>query len=372
MELGRLLSKTKNYAEALTRFNRALDIKPDFAAVQEFRAEAFLALGSPVKAAEALDIFLAAKKIPSAKAYYARALMYADTKHLPAAIEMFTLALQQDPNDTEIRCTRGWTYLLTGAVSVALEDFETCLRDDKTAEDPANVPGSPRNRLDALIGRGNARIRLNQLSEAIADAKAAQTLAAEEKARLTARLLYNLARIYAQAGGQQEVKRGRPNYGPIQPPGDRRKSLSNKRLTACSRRSRDFPRNGRTCPKIDRSCPKNDGRHFGAIKSRLTRLLPLSAAKDITSNLACATPARVRKAILGVWPLKMIGMPWRRLLPLCRRVAAPRPGRYYRPSLQWLESRLAPAAHDTFATAIPVLFASQQMVHTSGTRTDAN
>jgi hypothetical protein len=57
-----------------------------------------------------------------------------------------------------------------------------------------------------LIGRGNARIRLNQLDGALDDAEAAATQAAEQKVQLTDKLLYNLARIYAQVAGQRLVQ----------------------------------------------------------------------------------------------------------------------------------------------------------------------
>ena len=59
--------------------------------------------------------------------------------------------------------------------------------------------------MDALIGRGNARIRLLQLDEALADARTAEALA-EKQEKLKGRQLYYLARLYALASIQLELK----------------------------------------------------------------------------------------------------------------------------------------------------------------------
>jgi hypothetical protein len=52
------------------------------------------------------------------------------------------------------------------------------------------------NDADALIGRGNARIRLKRLDEALADAAEARKLGRQDD-----RLSYNLACLYSQAVG---------------------------------------------------------------------------------------------------------------------------------------------------------------------------
>jgi tetratricopeptide (TPR) repeat protein len=195
VELGRLLHRKHDYSAALTRYDRALRLNPDFVLTQRFRAESLLALNRPQEAGEALDRYLAVSREAAAEVYQARGLIYAGTGKLPAAIEMYTLALRQNDEDTVTRCYRGWTYLLTDAVRLALRDFEACLRAD-----PTNA--------DALAGRGNARIRLKQMDEALADAKAA-----EKHGPLTDRLLYNLTRIYAQVVGQLEAEGRRARLG---------------------------------------------------------------------------------------------------------------------------------------------------------------
>jgi hypothetical protein len=120
---------------------------------------------------------------------------------------MYTLALRESPRDLETRCLRGWTYLLTDGVWLALSDFENCLEDGEIGDEQ-----NARHKADALAGRGNARIRqrgvatnpdvrLKLLTEAIADAEAAQ-----KQGQASDRLLYNIACIYAQAATQLEAE----------------------------------------------------------------------------------------------------------------------------------------------------------------------
>jgi len=163
---------------------------------QRFRAETLLVLERIDEAGQALDRYLAATREPPAEVYQARGLIHAGAGQLPAAIDMYSAALRQNPRDTATRCYRGWTYLLTEAVPLALADFEECL-------------GEKPDYADALAGRGNAQIRLCRFSAAVADAEAA-----EKQGPVTDRLLYNLTRIYAQAAAQVEAE-GRSRRIPL-------------------------------------------------------------------------------------------------------------------------------------------------------------
>jgi hypothetical protein len=68
--------------------------------------------------------------------------------------------------------------------------------------------------------------------------------------------------------------------------------------------------------------------------------------------------------------------PWRKLLRLFQSPPAKHAhagaGRSYRPHLEWLEDRLAPAAHDTLATAIPLQFEFNRQADVSGALSDPN
>jgi len=202
VELGRLLHTEGRYEAALACYDRALKLQPRFLLAQGPRAKALLALKRRLEAGQALDSYLAAADRPTAEMYEARGLIHAEADELPAAIEMYTLALKQEPVDVSVRCLRGWLYLLTDSVRLAEKDFEECLRLD---------PDSG----DALAGRGTARIRMRQwagptakaelrerlLAEGVADAETA-----EQKGPVTDRLLYNLARLYAGAVVQLDAE----------------------------------------------------------------------------------------------------------------------------------------------------------------------
>jgi len=188
VELGQLLHREHQYPAALASFDRALQLNPEFVQIQRFRARTLLQLNRIAEAGQALDRYLAGTREPPAEVSQERGLIHARAGQLPAAIEMYSAALRLNPKDTVTRCLRGWAYLMTDAVRLALEDFEVCLK-----ENPQSA--------DALAGRGNARIRLKQLDGALADAEEA-----EKQGPVTDRLLYNLTRIHAQAVGLLEVE----------------------------------------------------------------------------------------------------------------------------------------------------------------------
>src|SRR6478736_2397077 len=62
VELGRLLHKEGKFAEALARYDRALQLNPQFVLTQRFRAETLLALNRESEAGQALDRYLAVTK----------------------------------------------------------------------------------------------------------------------------------------------------------------------------------------------------------------------------------------------------------------------------------------------------------------------
>lgn len=188
VEVGRLLQDEGKYEAALARYQAALSIRPEFALAHRLAAEALLALNRRTEAGAALDRYLALTSRPQAEVYQARGLLHAQARQYPAAVEMYTLALHEAPEVLTTRSYRGWTYLLMDAARPALEDFQECLR-----RQPTNA--------DALAGRGNARVRLRQLDEAVADAEAAV-----KQGQATDRLLYNVACIYALAVAQLELE----------------------------------------------------------------------------------------------------------------------------------------------------------------------
>lgn len=187
VELGRLLEASGDAAAALERYDQVLKVQPDFALAHRCRAEALLALKRRGEAAAALERHLKLEPKPSVQAYRARGLLHAQEGNYAAAVEMYTQALRLKPDDAATRCDRGWAYLLQDAARPALADFETALHHE-----PKSV--------EALLGRGNARVRLRQVAEAVADAEAA-----DKAGTLDERQLYNLTCIYALAVAQLEL-----------------------------------------------------------------------------------------------------------------------------------------------------------------------
>lgn len=202
VELGRLLHREGRHDAALAQYDRALRLRPEFTLTERFRAETLLELKRPADAGQALDRYLAATTQPPAVVYQSRGLIHAEMGEWPAAIEMYTLALKQEPGDTSTRCLRGWLYLLTDSVQLGLKDFEECVQREPHSGDALVGRGTARLRLRQLVGSTAAvELRRRLLADAVADAEAA-----ERHGKVTDRLLYNLARFYAQAVAQLDAE----------------------------------------------------------------------------------------------------------------------------------------------------------------------
>ena len=118
----------------------------------------------------------------SAELYRLRGLGRAGRDDFSGAIEDYTLALALHPDDPAgLHRDRGWAHLFAGAPEMALNDFEAVLRLDSA--DP-----------EGYAGRAAARVRLDRIREALADAE--ESL---RRAEPTPRLLYIAAQTYTQA-----------------------------------------------------------------------------------------------------------------------------------------------------------------------------
>src|SRR5262249_29581192 len=134
-----------------------------------------------------------APAIVLADVYRARGLTREKLGHAADAIADFTLALSHK-EDSLTYAHRGWSYLANKAPGLALPDFEKAIQlDGKNG--------------DAYNGRGAARMALavkpSHVQEAIADAETALSRGLNHDPRL----LWNAARIYAQAAARLEADR---------------------------------------------------------------------------------------------------------------------------------------------------------------------
>jgi tetratricopeptide (TPR) repeat protein len=184
VELGHLQHRARDYQAALTSFDAALRVVPDYPPAHRLRAETLLRLDRYVDAGQALDLFLAKGK-PTWDVYQARGLLHVKQGNYPEAVRALSRALELKQDATTLR-QRAWIYLKLGAAALALPDFEAALR--------LNAADA-----EALCGRGQARARLGQ-SAAVDDAEAAL-----QHGPRTSRLLLNAARVYSQVAGHLEA-----------------------------------------------------------------------------------------------------------------------------------------------------------------------
>jgi eukaryotic-like serine/threonine-protein kinase len=181
VERGRLLLSDGKYAEALNSFDAALALQKDHSPGQQLRAETLFGLGRFDEVIEAFNRYLETGK-PQEAVYRGRGLARVERGQYPGAIDDFTKALELEPTSA-VRAYRGWTHLVVGAPQLALRDFELAIELD-----PSNG--------DAYSGRGFVRASQGHYREALHDA--AEALG---RGPTSSRLLYNVARIYAQCPG---------------------------------------------------------------------------------------------------------------------------------------------------------------------------
>src|SRR5262249_47086745 len=103
------------------------------------------------------------------------------------AVEDLTTAIRMKPN-AELYAARGWIHLVCQAPKLAHHDFDKAIHlDAKNA--------------DAFSGRGYSAALLSRVPDAVSDAEKALQLGSQ-----TPRLVYNVARIFAQ------LSAGRPEH----------------------------------------------------------------------------------------------------------------------------------------------------------------
>jgi eukaryotic-like serine/threonine-protein kinase len=194
MDLGKLLHKSGDHEAAVRAYELVLKARPDLVIAWRLKAEPLLSLGRGREAAEALDHYLAEAPAPVSKrtseethhlgqAWKARGLLHAQAGDFRAAIDSYTQGLAVE-NDPEMFRLRAWTYDATGAMRLALADFEQVLK-----QHPQDG--------DAILGRAACQFRLGAGEEAVADVDRAVRLGPP-----TSRLFYVAARIHAQAAGR--------------------------------------------------------------------------------------------------------------------------------------------------------------------------
>jgi serine/threonine protein kinase/tetratricopeptide (TPR) repeat protein len=186
VERGRLLLRSRKYAEALGSFDTALKRQKDHSLAQRLRAEALFQLGKYREVIEAFDRYLETGK-PLESVYRGRGLARAALGQYPGAVDDYTKALELQPTSA-VQTYRGWAHLVCEAPKLALRDFDLAIQLDPSNGDAHNGRGL------VLANQGRYRDALDSAEQAL------------RKGPRSPRLLYNAARICAQCGGSNEQR----------------------------------------------------------------------------------------------------------------------------------------------------------------------
>jgi tetratricopeptide (TPR) repeat protein len=211
LELGRVQHRLNEFDKAINAYEALLRLANEVATPEQralahrFLADSLFALGNYEKAGKALDRYLETVplvvpgRVPSveetrrlANAFEMRGALRRQQKEYRAAIDDYTHSLRL-VHDPQILAQRGWAYLALGAPSVAALDFDEAVRLQPDFG-------------DALLGRGDARVRLGEVSKGLDDAKQGLKIGPR-----TRRMLYNGACVNARAAFQLAAGSGRPD-----------------------------------------------------------------------------------------------------------------------------------------------------------------
>lgn len=181
VDRGRLLLRDAKHSESLAAFDAALSLQKDHSLAQRLRAETLFNLRRFEEVIESFDRYLETGK-PLESVYRGRGLAKSELGKYPGAIDDFTKALELQPTSA-VQAYRGWMHVVCEAPKLAERDFQLAIELDTKNS-------------DAYAGRGFVRAIAKQSKEAIEDAEEALRLGPR-----TPRLIYNAARIHAQAAG---------------------------------------------------------------------------------------------------------------------------------------------------------------------------
>jgi tetratricopeptide (TPR) repeat protein len=179
VELAHLHHLAGEHQAALRCCDEAQKVVPDYPPAYLQRADTLKALNQLALAGKALDRYLLAVKQAAPelnKVYQARGLIHAKLLESEQAVESYNRALAVQPA-ADTLTYRGWAYLQLDDAGLALADFAAALRLlDAAAPGLMSLEELRRQdvvRSDALCGRGQARVRLGHVREAVEDAEAA-------------------------------------------------------------------------------------------------------------------------------------------------------------------------------------------------------
>ena len=148
-----------NYEQAIKDFNRAIEIKSDFAEVYISRGIAYTCLGNYKQAIEDYD--RAIEINPGfAETYYSRGFVYQGLGNYKQAIEDYDRAIEIKPDYADLYYNRGNAYNILGNYRQAIDDY------NRTIEIKPGYAEAYYNRGVAYIRSGNNNLAVNDLKTA--------------------------------------------------------------------------------------------------------------------------------------------------------------------------------------------------------------
>jgi serine/threonine protein kinase/predicted Zn-dependent protease len=184
-ERAHLLLLTGKFREAEQACDRFLADHPRATDPLGVRGEALLKLGDHAASVRSFTQYLERGGKPTADIYKGRGQAYMKLGDYPGSVDDYTRARELKA-DAGILAHRGWAYFFADSPRMALRDFEESLHLDPSGLEP-------------LIGRGLARVALEQDREAIADAEQALRRKPTDPDQW-----YNIACIFARAASRHD------------------------------------------------------------------------------------------------------------------------------------------------------------------------
>jgi len=115
------------YDNAIEYFNKAISIDKECVDAYIGRGYAYL---ENEKYKEAKDDFKEAKHLGSTKAYERLGKVFYKKNDIPSAIENFTLAIKDDPNNSRFFINRGLAHFMNKDFNNAIKDYDLALKND--------------------------------------------------------------------------------------------------------------------------------------------------------------------------------------------------------------------------------------------------
>ena len=119
-----------DFLKAIPLYTEAIDLNPEFADAYLYRGEAYEITGQTIKAIEDYEKSL---EIGSIEDYYTHFLLgniRMDEGDFNTALELFNESIDEQPNFSESRCSRGWLRYLMDDLQGAFEDLKLAIELD--------------------------------------------------------------------------------------------------------------------------------------------------------------------------------------------------------------------------------------------------